>query len=121
MKRRIRLIIIGAVLGLAPFLIFIGSTSLTVENGVVTSYFYFNLAAIIGGIFALGMGIALARRDAETGAWPPRWVIPVCAALILLGAFQIVRGSGLLPGITGCTTESGTGGVCTATTLTPGG
>jgi hypothetical protein len=45
---------------------------------------------------------------------PPRpgWAVPVCVALILLGVFQVVRGFGALPEITGCVSESGSAGFC---------
>lgn len=37
----------------------------------------------------------------------------MCVALVLLGSFQVVRGMGLLPGMIGCVSESGSAGFCT--------
>ncbi|WP_291416801.1 hypothetical protein [Actinophytocola sp.] len=46
---------------------------------------------------------------------PSGRVVLVCVLVVVLGAFQLVRGAGLLPGITGCTSESGTMGFCKTT------
>ena len=108
------MIIVGLVLGLAPFIVFVGETFRTIENGAITRYLYLNYFAIGAGIAAVGIAIALLRRDPERGERPPRWVIPVCAVLVLLGAFQVARGAGVFPGITGCTSETGSAGFCKA-------
>jgi hypothetical protein len=111
----VKLTIWGVVLGGLPFVVFVGTTSHTVENGAVTQYSYVNLAAIVLGIAATCVGIALVRRgpSATSEYRRPGWAIPVCVALVLLGVFQVVRGVGVLPGITGCATESGSAGFCT--------
>jgi hypothetical protein len=114
MKRHVKLIIWGAVLGLLPFVVFLGLTSSTVENGEVTDYLYLNFAAIALGIAAAGVGITLVKRppSAIAAYHRPRWAIWVGVVLALLGAFQIVRGVGVLPGITGCVSKSGSAGFC---------
>jgi drug/metabolite transporter (DMT)-like permease len=114
MARHVKLIIWGVVLGLLPFVVFLGATSSTVENGEVTSYQYLNLAAIALGIAAVCVGVALMRRSPNTTAADrrPGWAVAVGVVLILLGAFQVVRGAGVLPGITDCVSESGSAGFC---------
>ena len=113
-SRPVKLTLWGAALGLLPFLIFVGATSYSMKNGVVTSYTYLNLAAIAGGIGAVCLGVALVRRGSRLVRTPPRpgWAVPVCVALILLGVFQVVRGFGALPELTGCVSESGSAGFC---------
>jgi hypothetical protein len=110
----VKLTLWGTALGLLPFLIFVGATSYAMKNGVVTEYTYLNLAAIAGGIAAACVGVALVRRGPRLAQTPPRpgWAVPVCVALVLLGVFQVVRGFGVLPEITGCVSESGTAGFC---------
>ena len=102
MTRPVKLTIVGVVLGLLPFVVFVGATTQTVENGVVTQSSYLNIAAVAGGIAAACIGIALLRRgpSAMSEDRRPGWAIPVCALLLLLGAFQVVRGVGLLPVMT---------------------
>lgn len=115
MRRHVKLTAWGAALALLPFVIFIGATSYTVENGVITQYSYLNLAAIAGGITAVGIAIALVRRDPGSGERPPRWAVLVCVLVAVLGVFQVVRGVGVLPEITGCTSDSGSAGFCKTT------
>jgi len=114
MTRHVKLTIWGVVLGLLPFVVFLGLTSSTVENGEVTQYSYLNFAAIALGIAAVCVGIALVKRppSAIAAYRRPGWAISVGVVLALLGAFQVVRGVGVLPGITECVSESGSAGFC---------
>jgi hypothetical protein len=114
MTRHVKLTIWGVVLGLLPFVVFLGLTSSTVENGEVTQYSYLNVAAIALGIAAVCVGVALVKRppSAITAHRRPGWAVSVGVVLALLGAFQVVRGVGVLPGITGCVSESGSAGFC---------
>lgn len=116
MARHVKLIIWGVVLGLLPFVLFLGITSSTAENGVIIDYLYLNFAAIAFGIAAVGIGISLVKRppSAIAAYRRPNWAIAVGVVLALLGAFQVVRGVGVLPGITGCVSESGSAGFCAA-------
>lgn len=100
MTKLLKLSLIGVIAGLAPLVIFIGGTSRTVENGEVTSYSYLNVAAIIGGVVAVLCAVLLMKlvRTALT--------MLLSVGLVLLGAFQIVRGAGLLPDITSCESET---------------
>lgn len=112
MTRPVKLTLWGAGLALLPFVVFVGATSYQVVNGEITQYSYLNLAAIAGGVGAVGVAIALLRRGPSENDPRPGWVVPVCVALVLLGAFQVVRGVGVLPGITGCVSNSGSSGFC---------
>jgi hypothetical protein len=114
MTRHVKLTIWGALLGLLPFVVFLGITSITVENGVIIDYTYLNFAAIALGLAAVGIGITLVRRppSAIAAYRRPGWAVAVGVVLALLGAFQIVRGVGVMPGITGCVSESGSAGFC---------
>lgn len=114
MSRTLKLTIWAFVLWLLTFLVFIGSNQLSVVDGEV-DYDYFDVAALAGGIAVIAIAVALLRRDPESRARPPRWALAVGALLIVLGSFHVVRGLGLLPTITGCTSESDTYGVCTQT------
>jgi hypothetical protein len=114
MGRHLKLTVWGLVLALAPIVVFVGATSYRAENGVVTEYSYLNLAAVAGGVAAAAIAVVLLRRD-PGGVARPAWVVPVCVLLLVLGAFQVVRGLGLFPGITGCEVETGLGGMCTPT------
>ncbi|MCP2253536.1 hypothetical protein LY13_002289 [Prauserella aidingensis] len=98
------------VLCLAPFLIFMGSTSYEITNGVVTEYSYFNMAALAGGIAAIVVGANLLRGERRS-----RTTVAVFAIVLVVGALQVTRGVGALPGITGCVTESEGEGFCTPT------
>jgi hypothetical protein len=113
--RYLKLIIAGVLLGLLPFVIFVGGETVSTENGEIVEYSYLNLAAVIGGIAAAGVGIALLRRDSERGERPPGRVMAVGALVVLLGLFQIVRGFGFFPGITGCVSDTGSAGFCATT------
>lgn len=112
MTRPVKLTIWGAALGLLPFVVFIGATSYQVVNGDLTQYSYLNLAAIAGGVGAAGVAIALLRRGPSDTDSRPGWVLPVCVVLVLLGVFQVVRGVGVLPDLTGCVSASGSAGFC---------
>lgn len=114
MTRSVKLTIWGTALGVLPFVVFVGATSYQLTNGVVTDYSYLNLAAIAGGIAATCLGIALLTRGPSVMKEQPRpgWVVPVCVLLVLLGVFQVVRGVGVLPQVTGCVSESGSAGFC---------
>lgn len=112
MTREVKLTILGAVLVLLPLGLFVGAVSYQVVNGEVTQYNKLNLAAIACGIAAIGVAIALFRRSARPRAG---WLVPVVVVLVVLGAVQVVIGTGVVPSITGCTSESGTLGFCTPT------
>ncbi|WP_260196270.1 hypothetical protein [Actinophytocola gossypii] len=109
-----KLAIWAAVLGLLPFVVFLGVTSHQLHNGELVAYSYLNFAAIAGGGATVAVAVAMARRPYLGELRPPRpgWVLPVCAVLIVLGAVQLVRGAGFFPMILGCETESGTMGFC---------
>lgn len=96
----LKLVLIGLVAGLAPLVLFIGDTSREVVSGEVTSYSYLNVAAIIGGVLAVGCALLLIKliRTALT--------MLLFVGLILLGGFQVVRGAGLLPDITNCESDT---------------
>lgn len=117
MSRHAKLTVWALVLGILPFVIFVGAISYSVVNGVTTRYDYLNLAALAGGVIAVCIAVVMVRRDPESGQSAPRWAWAVGAALFVLGAFQVVRGLGVLPDLIGCVSESGTMGICTPTTL----
>lgn len=114
MTKPVKLSILGAVAALLPFVIFVGATSYQATNGKLTSYSYLNIAAIVGGVAAIFLAVALVRGGPSVMSEyrRPGWAIPVCVALVLVGALQVVRGVGVFPEVTGCVTESGSAGFC---------
>lgn len=76
----------------------------------MTAYAYLNLFALAGGIAAIVIALSMLRGEGRT-----RWTVAVVVIALLVGSFQVVRGVGLLPGITGCVSDSGISGVCTPT------
>ncbi|KUJ33292.1 hypothetical protein ACZ90_71295 [Streptomyces albus subsp. albus] len=84
-----------------PFVLEVTFETKETANGELTSYSYLNLTALLGGIIAIGYAAKVffrARRDA--GLTPP--VTLLLVLLSLVGVFQAVRGSGVVPMATEC-------------------
>ena len=81
-------LLIGLVAGLIPFVVRMGQSSYKEVNGEIVSYSYFDVAALIGGVVAIGCG---------TVGWVSLEVSDVQARLVvLLGVVQLARGVGLV-------------------------
>lgn len=88
--------ILGLVAGIIPFFLFIGSTSSNSVNGQVVSSSSFNLVAIVGGAIALLLAFNGLRELSDQTANSRLVHIGLAVALVLLGAFQIMRGIGMI-------------------------
>jgi hypothetical protein len=84
---------VGLGAGLLPFIISIRSSQSTTVNGQVVSSSSLDYVALLGGGVALLAG-AVALLSASKVADKKR-PMAVAAAVLLLGAFQLVRGFGL--------------------------
>lgn len=112
MTRYQKLVISGAVLALVPFVIFLGFTQVSTSNGNVTSYSYLNVAAIVGGLIAIGLAVSSMRKPTPSApATPQAWRM-IAVAVALLGVVQVVRGLGVFPMITNCTSTSSAPSFC---------
>lgn len=81
----------GILAALLPFVCHMSSTSTV--NGVVTSYF--DIVGVIGGIVAIAVALLLASRH-----WPLLEkgiaTIALCAGMLVIGAYQLLHGAGIL-------------------------
>jgi hypothetical protein len=87
--------IIGLVAGILPFFLFIGGSTTRTVNGQVVSQSSLNLVALIGGAIAIIMAVigfrTMSEREGNRSIYLALFVV-----LALLGAYQVVRGIGLV-------------------------
>lgn len=107
-NRHVKLSLLAAAMCILPLWIVVRREWVLQAAGEGTRYFYLDWAAVIGGIGAIWIGVVLFRSERR-----PRWAIAVTAVVLVLGAFQVVRGTGVLPTLTGCVSDSGSLGFCT--------
>ncbi|MFH8371065.1 hypothetical protein [Streptomyces sp. NPDC018031] len=102
--RATRIAVAIAVVAALPFLVPVTIESEEFTNGELTSYSYLDLTALVGGLVAVGYAFrarSAARVDGELTAK----VKALLAVLVLVGVFQVVRGSGVVPHLTDCSAE----------------
>jgi hypothetical protein len=83
----------GLVAGLVPFVLSASSSHTVSVNGVVTVASYRDMVAIVGGAVAIICALIalVATRKSQIGS---RYAFP--ALVLVLGAYQLPRGFGLL-------------------------
>jgi hypothetical protein len=86
----------GALAGLAPFAIHFSTSSVATVNGRVVSSSYLDYVAIVGGALAALAGLATIRAIRRTIPAQRTARLVTILALLGLGAFQILRGVGLV-------------------------
>lgn len=101
---RTRIAIAVLVIAAVPFVLPVTFETKELTNGELTSYSYLNLTALIGGFIAIGYAVR-AFSAARAGGELTATVGVLLALVVLLGAFQLVRGSGMVPHLTECTAE----------------
>jgi hypothetical protein len=116
MSRDTKLFLWASVLCLTAFVFYFGYTEYSATNGVLESYYSLNVFAIGAGVGVVAIARALRRRPRGEERHPS-WVLPVFVVLVVLGSLHVVRGSGVLPSITGCYSETSTLNFCTPTTI----
>lgn len=86
---------IAAVLALAPFICNMNTYSFSITNGRVTSFSYFDTAAVVLGGLAVVVSLSNLRLLGQTA--PDKRVIRiiVIVALVAVGAYQVMRGLGM--------------------------
>lgn len=92
---------VGAIFGLIPFVVSFTSTQ-TSSGGGITACSHMDIAALVGGAIALIAGVAafLPKRDAMGPVQSASMGIRLGSGLVVaaLGAFQILRGLGMVGG-----------------------
>lgn len=92
---------VGAIFGLIPFVVSFSSTRTSSGGGVATCS-HMDFAALIGGAIALIAGVAalMPKRDAMGPVQSAPMGIRLGSGLVVaaLGAFQILRGLGMVMG-----------------------
>ena len=88
--------IIAAALAVAPFVCSFSSASYSTSSGVVTSFSYFDPAAVVLGIAAITVTLSNIRLIGQSESPKHRlYRIALIVGLLLLAAFHILRGFGL--------------------------
>lgn len=91
--------IAGIVVGALPFICNFSTTSSSSVNGRITSFQQIDYAAIALGIIAILIALSTIRLWSQT---PPDILMKrrgLFAVILALGAFQLVRGLGILPAV----------------------
>lgn len=91
--------IIAFVIGIVPFVCNIGTTSTRTVNGQVVSHQETNFIALAAGALVILMAIASFRLLGRTADEDRIKRIGVIVVLVALGAFQILRGLGVLTSV----------------------
>ena len=86
------LVYIGAIVGLIPLLVRMGSATVITIDGAVVEESYRDWVAIGGGFVALGCGLVAAGLSLSSR--PITQQLGLAVAVLALGAFQLMRGFG---------------------------
>src|SRR5262245_66053812 len=82
---------------LAPFVVYVGSSTTHTVNGQVTSHTDYNYAGIVLGVVAIMLAVkAVLRLPVEAPTQPRALHLVAGAAVAALAVYQIARGASLL-------------------------
>ena len=87
---------IGGAAGALPFFAHYSQSSSTTVNGVVTTASFIDYIAVGGGAVAVLFGLVSLAFVGKTAPTKKGLRLGLAAGLLLLGAFQLVRGFGLI-------------------------
>ncbi|GLF99105.1 hypothetical protein [Streptomyces yaizuensis] len=101
-RRLVKRIAIGiALVALLPFLLPVVIEQRNIVNGKLTEYTYLNFTAIVAGLASFGYAYRT-FTDLRFQGRHQRVFTVLLAVLVVLGLFQLVRGSGVVPAVTEC-------------------
>ncbi len=88
--------LVGLLAGIAPFFVSCSSSSTSTVNGRVVESSYFDLFAVVGGAIAVLVALSMLGQLGVTAPEDKAKRSGVFVLMIALGAFQILRGFGVI-------------------------